>query len=122
MAELAMGDEARKRIGITPQKEAIDAGLGVNADPKFHFHIWIEKGWSGTTSPAYPTIRAAGEALKRLASEPWCKGFSGSDYFPFEQVFLLHADGHSLNATIRSCSGKGIPSSTYPCNPEATWR
>lgn len=129
--ELAMRDGARRQIGLPSLDEittpADQAAKAADLSSRQHFHVWIEKGWSGTRSPIMATISHANEAVRNLASEPWCAGIEASSSFPFSQVFLkrneMDADGRTmyLNCTIGACDGRRASSSGAPCNKSATW-
>lgn len=127
--ELAMRDDVRAKLEIPKLDEVTQPPLATAADRPLHFHVWIERGWSGGWSPAYRSIQDANEAIRALADEDWCDGIRSSWSFPFSQVFLMlrgEVDGdgrqRSLNAVLKECTGANQRGSQRACNRTRRWQ
>lgn len=104
-------DSIRDRLGIPEEARARRAVAPPM--PKFHFHIWVERGWAGTMSPRLASADAVNLLLRDLIEELGSPDLRGNASFPFTGLFIMVPDaahpesdqGQSLNVSVRTCEG-----------------
>ena len=115
----------RERLHVGPEHVRKTTPVAM---PKVHYHIWIERGWSGTLSPRLASLEAANAELRDLLRELGDPEVNAGSSFPFTQVFIHVPDsehpkaeqGQWLNAVMRQCDGR--PAGAHQCNDTEVWR
>ena len=119
-------DDIRERLKIEAplpaEKQRYDTNLAKTRLP--HFHVWVERGYSGALSPALADPDAVNAELRDLLEELGNPPIAGNSYFPFTGLFIKDRPepppgevSNFLNVSVHTCRTLSIP-----CNKTQDWR
>jgi len=120
--EMTLTPKARSKVGLPPMP-AVAWRFDPITGP--HFHLWLEKGWSGSLSPKV-TLREAAEIVRNYLREPSVESsVADATSFPFTLV-LFTVGGEGYRFVLKECNGERLYMNDgwngQPCNDTEEWR